>query len=231
MEDSIEREIEKKFEEAILNDYKKSNSKRLAGFHVSALSYGCNRKIWYDITRESVESNDDMDGVYRMWIGTKLHETPITENHEFQMKSKRNGYILSGTIDEIVETSKGKFLIDKKFQQKLPTSMQEHHRNQVMFYAVLLKDVKHIDVDGVALVYFLPQMSDRKDKFGNVLPRMKVFVAQVTPEILEEYRKKLYGMVDDVSAKIKSDELPEKNISWYCKYCPHKQLCDVDGKR
>ena len=226
---TIESDIEKKFEEAIKKFSSGNDEKRLSGFHVSSMSYDCKRNIWYNIKLQSGKENS-IDGIYRMWIGSKLHETPITENHELKMKTKRNSYILSGTLDEIVEIDGKKYLIDKKFQQYLPMKMLEHHRIQVMYYAVLLKDLKDIDVDGVGIVYFPPYMKQQTDKAGNPIPRMKVVVAQVTPQILEEYRKKLYDFVDETSDKLKKNELPDKNASWYCQYCPYKEMCDIDSK-
>lgn len=222
---TVEDEIKSNFEKAVRDFSNSNNAKRLAGFHVSSLVYECQRKTFWDMKFPNEKEEMDIEGLYRTWMGTKLHETPITDKHEVHMKTKKHGYILSGTIDEIMTTSQGSFLLDKKFVAKLPDKMYEHHRNQVMYYAVMLKDIKHMSIDGIGLIYFSVGSNYNRD-LGGYDDRIKVYVEKVTDDILEEYRKKLYTFIDEVSLYLKSDIIPERRVSWYCKYCTFKAQCD-----
>ncbi len=220
----IEKAIEEHFANAIRKASSSGQSERdHRAVHISEASYGCSRKLFYSTETRKSDDDVDINSLYRMWIGTKLHETPITEKHEVPLRIQRHGVDVHGTIDEIFEIDGKLVLADKKFVARLPEAMFEHHRNQVMFYAVMLNDTRGVQVDMVSLIYFMPIVSYGNDQ------RMRVFTAVVTKETIDTYRERLNALIDDVAAARLTRRLPSKSVSWYCRYCPFKQLCDGDA--
>ena len=222
----IEDDIKLEFEKSIRAFFKENDAHRDAtAIHISTMVYNCARLLWYH--QRTAETNDrgfDTESLYRVWIGTKLHETPITPKHEINLIMDRRGYRVSGTIDEIFNIDGNIILADKKFVGRLPSAMNDHHRNQVMFYSVMLNDLRNVKVDMVALIYFSPVV----DYYNK--QRMSVFVNSVTTETLDEYRKKFLGLLDATIDGLINDTLPAKNTSWYCRYCPFKPSCDAGMK-
>ena len=208
---------------------------RKDGIHVSSASYGCSRKLYLEITepkstKEESEAyfRKDVNGLFKITIGTKLHEISLTGDHEhsFMVDSGIDGIKLTGTADEIFTDSEGgKWLIDKKFVGFSPNFvMKPEHKRQVGFYSWLYKKETGVDVKGVVLIYFLVKEVyawKKKDEIAPVLDEKVVsyFVEKITPEEIDNYGKELMAMVANVKEGIENKKVPEKTISWYCGYC------------
>ncbi|MEM0143984.1 MAG: PD-(D/E)XK nuclease family protein [Candidatus Parvarchaeum sp.] len=223
-EEEIAVEVNKKFRDGIKDWMTSENSKREKSFHVSSFVYDCTRKVWYESKYDDKVPEPPDDGLFRMWIGTKLHETPVSESHEIPLRYNYMENWFTGRIDEIMEIDGKTFIIDKKFPQRLPRTANDHYLNQVMFYAALLKKTKGIVVDGVGIHYFTPTVA--YEAHGE---REKTFIRFVTPEEIDKYVEKIEQMMNEVITKLKNNTLPEKNVSWYCTYCPYKVSCDAES--
>ncbi len=220
---SLEDKVLKQYEDRVAAWMKSAD--REDTIHVTSLVYGCARKVWYE--RKKVREfnlQDDIEGMFRMWIGTKLHETPLSDMHEYYLSSYIYGNKVTGTIDEIFEIDGMKILIDKKFVSKEPKDINEHYLKQISIYAVLLNDVKGIRVDKIGILYSRP-LVDYYNKNRN-----KVFLVDVTDQLLEDTRNELYKLIEDISTGLATDTLPAKHESWYCRYCAFKDLCDNNQK-
>jgi hypothetical protein len=233
---SVESEIKEKFFEELYKQNVDNADARDKGIHISNASYGCPRKLYFDITTPKRESKEefskDRKGLYRMWIGTKLHETPFTDNHEYKMKYSYRGMDITGTIDEIFVDSEGKkWIIDKKFVGYAPNFvMQPHHRDQVGYYSWLYKQLTGENVAGVVLFYFIVKESYLRNKkvSEDDVPEdtvIRVFKEELTPEDIDNFGKQLLYLVDPVIDGYLTFKVPEKNVSWYCEYCLFREVC------
>ena len=129
--------------------------------HVTSLVYDCARKVWYERKKvKQVPLTADPEGLFRMWIGTKLHETPLTEYHETPLSWLIYGENVTGTIDEIFEIDGKKILIDKKFVGYIPNMIRDHYLKQIQIYAVMLNDIKGIKVDKIGILYSMPMLNN-----------------------------------------------------------------------
>lgn len=198
------------------------NQERGKHYHVSSFVYECMRKVWYEQTLGDMNAPDD-EGYIRMWIGTKLHETEFSDTHEYPLRINYDGSDFGGTIDELMEYNGMKIIVDKKFVGRIPRTMNDHYLNQIMMYAALMKMDKGIYVDGVALLYYLPHM-----RYGDG-ERKKAFFKRLTHEEIDKQQIKLESMIKEVNTHIRDNTVPDRNVSWYCKYCPYKAPCDIDS--
>lgn len=212
------------------NDDRKKNV-----YHVSSLVYGCNRFVWY--VRRSEDSGNpvnkfvDEEALFRMWIGTKLHETPVSDYHEKNVMMKIFGSVVSGTVDEIFivdaedNGKKIKVLIDKKFiGTSLPKTAREHNMKQALFYATMMRDVFREKIDAVGILYFRPVVSYYSEE------RIAVFTMPFTENEYIANKIELESIVREVDKALKEDYLPPKKISWFCNYCDFKAFCAKEEK-
>jgi CRISPR/Cas system-associated exonuclease Cas4 (RecB family) len=218
-----EEYVKKLFVASIVNEITKDRGDSV---HVSSMVYECPRLLAYMLEEkvetiekanaDNVELGDVEDSLYRIWIGTKLHETPLTEMHEKKYVSEYKGYKVSGTIDEILDVDGKRYILDKKFVAKLPSAMYEHHRNQVMFYSVLMRDVDGIKADGIILLYFKPMLSAYGEE------RMKVFIEDISEKDIDMYKEKMLDILDGIKER-------RAKRSWYCQYCAFYDRCKLEG--
>jgi len=204
-------------------------------FHVSSIVYGCPRKLYFEYKYgpKTVINNDDE--MFRIWVGMMLHETKITDFHEFNIEKKYDDFIISGAIDEILEKGDKRYIIDKKFVLAPPNEMYDHHRKQVMYYAYLLRETKGITVNGIALLYFrtgsvyITQSGHKMngvsiDNIGSS-DHVFVFAEEITNDDITRYGKEMESVVSLAIKGIKENRVPDKKESWYCDYCAFKEIC------
>jgi len=222
----IEKEINEKFGEGIRAWMKSEGEKRDKNyFHVSSFVYECVRRVWYEKKYMDLLPELDIQSIYRMWIGTKLHETPVSSEHEVPVYGTFDGVEFGGRIDEIITLdNKMRIIVDKKFTNKLPYTPHEHYLHQIMFYAALLHNMTGEFVSGVALHYLTPTV-----EYGNS-EREKSFVRMVTPEEILQVEEVIKEMTAELKRTLAEDTLPTMHKSWYCTYCPFKVSCDAGSK-
>lgn len=222
----IEEEVNKRFHAGVRKWMEEENAKRdTSYFHVTSLVYKCKRKVWYESQYYDLVNKVDDASLSRMWIGTKLHETPISEMHEFPVWFQFEGASVGGRIDEIMEIDGKKFIIDKKFVSYIPKEANEHYMEQVTFYAALYYLQKGVFVDGIGIHYYKPTAS-YDDEGG----KERTFIKLLTQEEILKFTDYIKDMVSDISNHIKNHTLPDPYQSWYCKYCPYRLSCAVDSK-
>ncbi len=227
-EEEIAEEINKQFHDGVRKWMADENSKRdMSYFHVSSFVYKCKRKVWYEAKYSDKVPPLDDASISRMWIGTKLHETPVSDLHEVPVWYEFDGVKLGGRIDEIMKVDGKTFIIDKKFVNYIPRTPNDHYIEQVKFYAALYRLNTGTLVDGIGIHYYKPTVS-YKDEDQKM--REKTFVRFVDEEEILKFEKYIEEMLKDIDYSLKNDVLPEPMASWYCEHCPFMASCLVNKK-
>jgi len=192
-----------KFYEAI---YREGREERREGIHVTSLAYPCLRKAYYDLKLE--HENISLDSAFRMYVGKKVHETPLLSENEIELSY--NG--VKGRVDEY--DGKTKFLLEKKTTRKIPSQPYPHHINQLEMYKVLLeKNGK--PVEQAAIMYI----------------QLRPFDVRVQPVELRPTEEVLKEMMDKkakLEQALKHGFIPEREgieSDWACAYCPYPAQC------
>ncbi len=236
----IQKEISDLYFKAFVKFDYEHNKDRTVGFHVSAASYGCARKIFYDLSAKKNEEYEgyqywqkDAKGLYKISLGSKLHEVPLTDDseHDVSYKTGVEGLDIYGSIDEIFTDSEGgKWIVDKKYVGFAPNYlMKPEHRKQVGYYSWLYKQQTGTYAKGIILAYFVVKEIYFKnyDKMEIVLDEnvTKYHVEELTPDDIDGYGKELMAMVMSVKQGKDTNTPPDKTISWYCGYCKFGGNC------
>jgi len=226
--EEVEHFVEESFYKGVRKFSDGEQKKRVrTSLHISSMSYDCSRKLWYEIVTQR-DSELDEEGLYRTWIGTKLHETEMfNSKHEIKVKYASDNFSVKvgGQIDEILNYKGKKIIVDKKFVSRLPTEMREHHKRQVYYYMLLYEHQKKQKIDYVAVFYFLPTVDYRWSK-----KRYVAFVDEVTEDTRKQYKDRFEQVLKEVSDGLMKNELPPFTVSWYCNYCPFRVACDKNEK-
>lgn len=237
----VENQLKKQFVDYVINSMVTHTQERDEGIHISAASYECDRKLYldietdFDIKKEKENYIKDVYGLSKVWVGSKLHETAISEAHEqsFKIDGDVFGVPVTGTADEIFKDEKGRlWIVDKKFVSYAPNfTMQNHHRIQVGYYAWMYYQKYGVYVDGIILFYYLmPEVYRRPSDRSNFDGIAKVFAEELTHKDIDDYGAKLQQSIAVVKKAKETKVLPEMNKSWYCLYCKHNTVCFKDGK-
>lgn len=102
-------------------------------------------------------------------------------------------------------------LVEKKTTNELPRTPNTHHITQLEYYYVLCLENKK-PVDSLWLLYL-------EKKY----PAHKFF--KVHPRPVEEIKKEMLTRKNLLEEAIKKDKVPERNLSWLCKYCQFSPKC------
>lgn len=225
---TLELEIEQLLENGIRAQGQREGANREKGYHVSGLSYDCMRNIQLSQMEEQEETRnleppeeEFDDGTYRMWIGTMLHQTPLTPKHEWGVYKVFNvdGKLVrvNGHIDEIYQRKDGtEVVVDKKFVASVPRSPNEHHKRQVSYYAAMLADTGAA-VNTGAILYFSPVVNKYEGK-----ERIRVFSFPIdTKAAAAEMEER----VQTIQRAIDSKTMVPRNPHWLCLFCKFRKEC------
>jgi len=186
-------------------------SERRVGLHVSALSYDCNRRIFYFEKYKNPSRKISDRTVIRFWIGRKLHETPILGGHELELDL--DGVVM-GQPDEYDEPNG--ILVEKKTCRKIPFKPQDHYVKQVEYYALMLRrSGKPVNT---AFILYIDVNNNEVAEFRIHLRPYKL----IESELMEKVRV--------VTESLKTDTPPPVVESWLCDYCPFFQKCFPDAE-
>lgn len=194
---------------------KEKTDDRRYELHITDLVNPCPRAVWYyKVYADEVDVDDK--GILKMWSGSKLHETSMSNGHEFPLEYKfadgDYGTII-GSVDEII----GDMVVDKKFYGFLPKEAYEHHVRQVMYYMALLwkmgKKVRY------GVVYYI----ERKN-FST-----KAFVFEMKEEDLKNVFEELLEKAEYLRKNLVEGIIPKKVVGWMCRYCKFKEKCSEEG--
>ena len=192
--------------------------------HITDLTNPCLKKVVLDKKRGAL-SYEEIDKTFlkKTWSGSKLHETPFGEKHEYAFRypfeNEPYEYIY-GSADEILDG----YIIDKKFYSYLPKQPYEHHVEQVLFYIAILsdhhemqignhyRDVEPLEIKGGVLMYI------ERENF-----RTKIFVFE--PIDVEEVREEMVKRAKIIRKGLVDGEIPVGKVSYFCKWCDYKSEC------
>lgn len=189
------KELEIKFRKSLFETHKKSGL-----ISVSSIIYPCLRKAYY--TKKYGEFYD-INTAYTFYIGKAIHKMPFLKESEIELEWE--GII--GRIDDYGEET----LVDKKTTKTLPSRPRDHHITQMEYYYVLcLKNNKPV-----------------KDLFIHYLekgyPAHKFF--RIKPRPVEEIEKEMLERKNALEEALKTDKIPDRHLSWLCKYCNFSPKC------
>jgi len=212
-EDKIGTEIIKRFYRAVLTELEEDRSNEV---HVTDLVYECLRRAYYEKKYSAMPS--DESGALVLWIGKKLHETPVCSGHEVELSADIDGVPVRGSIDELCTVGDKIVIVDKKSTRGAPSKPYEHHVKQVLFYAAILAKTKGIVADYGAVLYI-----DVANLYS------KVFVFPITVMDIESAWAELSSKARKLWDAMVNDRVPPAEPGWLCKYCPYWRRCIGDG--
>jgi len=229
-------EIVRRFKEA--QKQLVTGEKRSRTVHASHITGDCMRKSWYDF-REKPEPLS-AESIANFYVGQLLHKaTPLAKKNEIKysvnvrtMKpidvKDINEYnmfdCVTGTPDDLVEWEGDLVIADKKtwtslkinhrdggsYSKKELTEPDAGYVNQLNIYKLLIYIRDNIQAKKGVLLYL-----DKAISFKNP----EYFVFNLKP--VDEIRTWVIDRLD----KIKQLVEPDRVISKYCNYCPHKKVC------
>jgi len=217
LEDKIKDFIEILFYNALIKEVEEYRPE----IHITDLSIPCLRRAYFNklYEREHPELEVDKKSLKRLWIGKKLHETPLTRYHELEL-DYGNG-LLKGQIDEMVKMKDGDkvilLIIDKKTTEYKVKEPHEHYKTQVEYYSALLKMIHpeyFNDVDEVwgVLLYITLKKED-----DIIFFTWKIDVDKNVEE--------LKNRIEEFSFALENNIIPDAIKGWWCNYCRWNTLC------
>ena len=211
------------FMQKIIKDLEEDRS----GIHVSDLVYSCLRRSFFNIKFGSRIEYEDVDGeikssgaltereIMTFWIGKKIHELPITQLHEIPVEYMG----VKGTFDEALWIDDNFIILDKKTVSKLPSRPYEHHKTQIMYYALMYWKTKGVKAKYGAVVYILKDTSVGNDEI------VRVFVFPITDKDYNEIEITLKSRLAILKKALKDDVPPPRVPTFMCRYCHWQELC------
>lgn len=196
--------FEGEFYKAVFAELRRGERK---GIHITHIVYDCLRRAYYSLTRSEAF---DLNSGLRMWVGKKLHETKILKEHE--LKLEWNG--IAGSVDEYGDG----VLLEKKTTRNIPTYPYPHHVRQLEYYRVLLEENGR-KVDKGVILYIDVNT-----------PQCKEFIINFRRSA-EEVKREMMMKKRALEMTMRDKILPQRNISWLCRYCSFCSYCFTeDGK-
>lgn len=198
------------------------------GIHVSDLVYNCLRKAYFGKkfgkAIESLDSGVPVTGltereIMTFWIGKKIHELPITNLHETPLEYMG----VTGTFDEALWINDDFIIIDKKTTGRLPSRPYEHHKKQIMFYALMYWKTKGIKANYGSVIYILKNTGMENDEI------VRVFTFPITEKDYEKIEVEFVVKSTTLKNALEKDVPPPREPSFLCKYCPWQEMCFKTG--
>lgn len=175
---------------------------------VTALVYDCLRRAFYNVVVP--EEIIDPSGKIRIWIGKKLHETPIYQKNEVELSYKG----VHGRVDEYDPSTRR--IVDKKTTRKIPREPYEHHVKQLLFYKVIMEK-NGFPVDKATLLYIDVNTTD--------IASYPVDLSKINLDTVE---KEMLDKANKLRKALLSGILPPRHMSWLCYYCSFFGWCFLD---
>jgi len=115
--------------------------------HVTQTSKDCPREAAWEyqddvISDDTVEQLDERTMI-AFYVGKRMHETQLTDTHEFALEYKHGDITLHGTLDEALVSKYKIEIYDKKSVKYMNTHMPyQNHKEQINAYAMMLFEAK-----------------------------------------------------------------------------------------
>jgi len=211
------------FMQKVIKDLEEDRS----GIHVSDLTHGCVRRSFFNIKFGSRIEYEDADGeiknsgaltereIMTFWIGKKIHELPITQMHEVPVEYMG----VKGTFDEALWIDDNFIILDKKTTSKLPSRPYEHHKIQIMYYALMFWKTKGIKANYGAVIYILKDTGIGNDEI------VRVFVFPIRPKDYDDIEIMFKTRLAILKKALEDDVPPPRVPSFLCRYCHWQELC------
>lgn len=192
-----------------LDELEKDHVEDPTKVYVTDLVYGCPRRAW--LARKYGSAFTRADDILRIWIGNKIHATPILANSELKVEWEN----IKGRVDEYEEG----ILVEKKSTTNVPRyGPWEPHKKQLQYYRVLLEMNGYPVFVAFVLYFDLTDLS-------------KFTIYQVQLGDFEELKKEMLERRDQILPYLNSNEIPPRRPSWICRYCHFTYLCYTKSKK
>lgn len=206
----LEDKLKFLFLSKILEELESQEPESLDGIFVTDLVYDCLRYVWFRKKLFGLGKALSENEILTLWVGKKLHETPLSSNHEVSLEA----FGVRGRIDEIVEIDGEKVIVEKKTTKNLPSKPYPHHIKQVEYYSVLWFEVKKEVISKGAVIYICLNEKTKK---------LKPFVFSLRP--LSVVKQEMLEKVRKLSKALEETEPPAPQPNWYCEFCEYFEFC------
>ena len=216
-----------------LQERKVKKGKRSKTVHVSHITGECDRRPWYDFRNDPEPLS--YNSITNFWMGTVLHENAtLGKRNEIHLAANirkmekvevkdigiYNIYdCVTGTADDLLEYEGDVVIADKKTFSTVdsrgnkhdpPTKPDQGYVTQLNIYKLLLYISEGVEAKYGALLYL-----DKSQSFRDPI----AFVFEL--DSVENIKKKVITKLDHIKQTIP----PDRVITKYCNYCPHKKVC------
>jgi len=194
---------------------------RTSDIHVTDLVQ-CVRKAWYSKKYPLPLSKRDIEV---LWFGKKAHEFIQLSHPEwgdfYELELEYvtpNGTRVIGSSDEVLLVKDGDeesyTIVDKKFVAKIPSRMYPHHRRQVLYYTVMAKESRGLNVTRAGILYI--------SLWGNYNTRSfteAFYTIEITPELYRRAKEELDQRADILREYLESNTPPPPMFGEECEWC------------
>ncbi len=225
--------------EDVINRFKKlqekkvKSGKRSKTVHASHLTQECDRRPWYDFRNDPEPLS--YNTICNFFNGTILHENAVLgKRNEIHLAANirkmekistkdigiYNIYdCVTGTADDLLEYEGEIVIADKKTfstvdsrgtKRPPPEKPDQGYVNQLNIYKLLLYVCEGVEAKYGVLLY-LDKATSFKDPTA--------FVFELDP--IEKIKERILKKLDHIKQTIP----PDRVITKYCNYCPHKKVC------
>jgi len=216
-----------------------TQDKRSKTVHASNLTGDCMRRTWYDF-RETPEPLS-VESVSNFYVGQIVHtNASLSKKNEIHysanirtmspIPSKDINDInlfdcVTGTADDLIEWEGNLVIADKKtwsslrinhrkggtYEKREKTEPDPNYMIQLNIYKLLIYICDGLEAKKGVLLYL-----DKATSFKDPLP----FVFDLKP--IDEIRTIVLDKLNLIRQRVE----PDRVITKYCNYCPHKKICD-----
>lgn len=203
---SIEISVKTKLLQAIVASLEEAKPP-LEKINVTDLTFPCLRHAFYSKKFVS-ERRGSLTELMTLWIGTKLHETKISKQHEIEVEYSNIYGRVDGYDDGII--------LELKTTRKIPSQPLPHHVKQVNYYRVLLERNNYPVVFAVILYINIVDLTT------------KAFLV-LFDRSLEDTEKELINRKEKLLSALQSNVPPPPlpDEPWACDYCNFAYLCGL----
>ncbi|MEM4863527.1 MAG: PD-(D/E)XK nuclease family protein [Candidatus Nezhaarchaeales archaeon] len=207
----MEGEIIARFWKAVMKSI--DDGQRASEIHVTDLVYDCIRRSWYDKQVGDVVS--DPKGIMAVWIGRMLHEMPVCDEHEVELKyTTPSGIEITGRMDELCVIDGDVVIIDKKTTRQIPGKPLDHHVKQLLYYAYMLWKVRGVRASKIAVLYI--DVSSLE---------VKPYIIPINQIMIESAGREMEEKAVVLSESLRSGIPPRRQVGWWCSYCSMFRRC------
>jgi len=223
----------------VIERFKQVQAKKVRGgkrsktVHASHLTQECDRRPWYDFRNDPEPLS--YSSISNFFLGTILHENAKLGNrNEIHLAgnirtmkkintkdiNQYNIYdCVTGTADDILEYEGDIVIADKKTfstvdgrgnKRAPPSTPDKGYVNQLNIYKLLLYISEGVEAKYGVILYL-----DKSQSFKDPL----AFVITLDP--IEDIKKRIITKLDHIKQTVP----PDRVITKYCNYCPHKKVC------